>query len=390
MRIMFIALKLDFETGGGSAHELDTKIRALMECGYDPTVVTLSSKKNKLPSNLPYTVIEEYITRLSLFHIQKKAFQILKKYESEADVFHVEVHFGYGAGLYRLLGGKVPVFVHANRELSSFPESTRKTAWKAHVSFKRQMRFFLEKAIGFRLMNFNDQFSFTSPKLQGVYIAYGLQRKRTVVIPDFFDSEALFEGVDKAEVVRNRSVKKDKLTVLCGGRMIPEKGFDVVVRALAETKPPERFKVIMTGTGPELEHIKKLAHDLNIENNIEFVGWVANEQMVALFRTADMFVIPRWRPELTSMQALEAMGYMIPYIVTKNTAIAWQAEDGALMFEDEDYEALAVQMDRLAVDAELRVRLVKNGLRRLKELDVRAIVGKLDEVMRGLRAPIKQ
>src|SRR3989344_7244997 len=118
MRIVFITSKLNFVTSGASVTELDLTIRTLIKLGNEVATVTFFSYQNNIPDLLPYSVIEENVTSRRLLGIQKGIFQLLKKYESQADFFHIEGHlFLYGAGLYRLLGGKVPIAAFFNREL---------------------------------------------------------------------------------------------------------------------------------------------------------------------------------------------------------------------------------------------------------------------------------
>ena len=144
MRLTFIVFKLNFEAGGGACYELDTKVRSLMKFGHMVTVVTLFSPQNKIPAGLPYKIVQEQVKTTHLFDIQKFVCRILRRYQNETDIFQVDGQFGYGSGWYRMTGGKKPVLVHFNRELSSFPESTRKTIIPPPFSLKKKMRFVFE------------------------------------------------------------------------------------------------------------------------------------------------------------------------------------------------------------------------------------------------------
>lgn len=381
MRLTFIVFKLNFEAGGGACYELDAKVGSLMKFGHTVTVVTLFSSQNKIPDGLPYKIIQEQAQTTHLFDIQKTVCHILRQHQDETDVFHVDGQFGYGSGWYCRSGGKKPVLVHFNRELSSFPESTRKTIVSPPFSLKNKLRFVFERLFGFPLMNHNNLFTFTSPILQELYIKYGVRRDKTAVVPDFFDSQELQKNIDPSEIIKLRSEQKKQWTILCGGRLISEKGFDIIVHALKYLKQPERFKLIITGSGPEEENLKKLVKELKVESLVNFTGWLTKEEVYKLFLQADFFVIPRWRPELTSMLALEAMALMVPYIVTENTAIAWQAGDSALTFEDEDYQQLAEQIALLADNSELRIRLINKGLHRLGKLNSQVIAPQLEKLL---------
>lgn len=376
MRLVFIAFKLNFESGGGACYELDAKINALLKLGHTATVITLFSSQNKLIASLKYKIIEEQVKTYHFLDIQKKVCFLLRKYQNEADIFHVDGQFGYGSGWYRLRGGRVPVAVHFNRELSSFPESTRKKNIPSPFSLKKRLRFIFERLFCFPIMNYNDLFTFTSPILQELYVKHGIKREKTKVLPDFFDSQELQKNIDISEIIKLRSEQKKQWTILCGGRMVPEKGLDIIIQALAVINSSENFRLVITGTGPEMDNLKKLAQEFGVNNIVNFTGWLPKEEVYKLFKQADIYVVSRWRPELTSMQVLEAMAYLVPFIVIKDTAIAWQAQGSALEFTDENYQELAERIESFVNNPALRIRLIKRGLQRLKELDLE--VGKVE------------
>lgn len=387
MRILFLTSKFNFESGGGSSPELDAKIRMLQNVGHDVSVVTAFSQRNK-PFLLPYPVHEERLRNDSAVAIQREIFRLLKKYAAQADVIYTEGQFGFGAGAYRLFGGRVPVTIHFNRELSSFPETRR----GMRLSFKRRIRFFLETVVGFRLINRADLFTFTSPVLRDLYVHLGLDRKKTVVVPDFFDTTENIAraGTTDASAAR-RSESKTSLLIFCTGRFVEEKGFDVMLRAFARLSDRSRFRLCISGDGPERERLAALASELGITSSVTFPGWVSKDELDAWYRQADIFVIPRWRPELTSMLVFEAMSFALPCIVVRDSAIAWQTQDAALFFRDEDDAELAVRIQELADHPELRASLAKKGFARLAALDQRRIIGTLDAALRDLNinAPSK-
>ncbi|MEK7655911.1 MAG: hypothetical protein AAB386_04520, partial [Patescibacteria group bacterium] len=109
MRIFFITSKLNFENAGGSIEEYDLMMKTWQELGNEVTAVTTYSNANRIPNPLPYALKEEKIQNKNRWSIQKGVLDIMRKYEKDADVFHVDGQFLYGAGLYRRLGGRVPV-----------------------------------------------------------------------------------------------------------------------------------------------------------------------------------------------------------------------------------------------------------------------------------------
>ncbi len=376
MKLFFIALKLNFESGGGSAWELDAKIRSLIKQGHSAIVITLFSGQNRLQSGLPYKVVEEQIASLSLWNIQHGVLRMLKKYQAEADLFQVEGQFAYGSGLYRLLGGRKPVIVHFNRELSSFPESTRKNSNK-FGSLKKLFRFWLERSVGFPLINRNDLLTFTSPILLDLYASFGVNKIKSSVIPDFFDSNEFRNPARLSESTAGKN-GGDEFSVFCTGRMVWEKGFDVLLKAVdILVKRGERYRLLLSGDGPEKQALQNLSAQLGISEHVAFLGWLEKPALIKEMAKADVIVIPRWRPELTSMIALEALALGVPAIVPVNSALSWQMQNSALTFEDENFHELADQIKKMRDNPALQTDLKVAGQIRLGELDLPVSLSKL-------------
>ena len=167
MKVFVITPKLDFLTAGGTTDEYDLTYRTLQELGHEVSVFTTCPKANNIPHKLPYSVFEEDINWDRMMGIQKGVFKILRKYSSQADVFFVDGQvFLYGAGFYRLLGGKIPVAGYFNREL---------TAWPGNVSYlfdnkkdnllkklKKRVRFYFERYLLIPLTNYLDIIGFSN------------------------------------------------------------------------------------------------------------------------------------------------------------------------------------------------------------------------------------
>ena len=116
MNIFFITSKLKNEnTASGSVIEIDYMMRELSRLGNDVTAVTVYSRDNDLTEETPYAVLHEQVTTPRLIPAQLAVYRILKKYEKDADIFHIDAQYMYGGGLYRLLGGMRPLLAYLIR-----------------------------------------------------------------------------------------------------------------------------------------------------------------------------------------------------------------------------------------------------------------------------------
>lgn len=374
MRIFFITPKLNFRTAGGSIEEFDLMIRTLIKLGNEVTVVTVFSAINYIPDPPPYKVIEENINSARLFGIQAGILKILRKYEKEADFFHVDGHiFLYGAGFYRKFGGKVPISAFFNRELSGWPENIStffsKQQDNIFIKLKKKLRWYIEKYFFMPFANGIDLLIFTNPVLKAEYEDFGLRRDpETLIMGDPIDYSKIMKdnGVTGDGYVK-RNKKSGPITLFYSSRMAPGKGFDLLVKAFAEVKNKDNFRLILGGTGPEEKLVHQLAHDLGIEKYVEFTGWVPREKLLEFHKEADIFIQARWRFDMTSISLSYAMAFGLPSILPGEGGMAWVAKDSALFFKDGDYVDLARKIEKLGGDYKLREELSLNCFRRLAE-----------------------
>lgn len=384
MRIIFFTTKLNFETGGGSTPELDLRVRALQDLGHEVRVVTLFPGINRGAMPAAYEVIEERIGTSGQFVIQLGVYRMFKKYERWAEVFHVDGSvFLYGAGFYRMFGGKIPVIVGLNREQSSSaPYRKRHNPFsfiRAFVSLRRNIRHALERTIGVYIANHADRFTFSSPMLRDFYIRFGLDRKKSFFVDDFRDADEALRHK------RGSHIRKgNEFVVLTGGRMVWDKGLDLVLSAVSQMQNRERIRIIMAGEGPELEPLKKLARELGIGTAVQFTGWLSMDQLYTQLQNSDCLIVPCWRKEIASVLIFHANAVGVPVICPAGGALEWFAGGAALTFEDLNTCDLAEKITLLMRDGKLCAKLVERGFARARELDYRKSAKELDAILRDV------
>ncbi len=145
--------------------------------------------------------------------------------------------------------------------------------------------------------------------------------------------------------------------VLGIGRLVPQKGFDVLIRAYGEAHLPGHDLVI-AGEGPERAALEAVAREVVVAGRVRFVGRADRAAAVALFRHCDLFVLPS-RLEPMGIVNLEAMAAGKPVIASEVGGVPELVLDGetGLLVPPEDPAALAAAMRKLAGDPDLRLRL---------------------------------
>ena len=160
--------------------------------------------------------------------------------------------------------------------------------------------------------------------------------------------------------------------ILAIGRHVPQKGFDVLLRAYAKcvAQVPDAFDLILAGDGPERESLQRLAGELKVGLRVRFCGRVDNAQAVELFQGCEFFVLPS-RHEPMGIVNLEAMAAGKAVIATRVGGVpelVVEDETGVLVSPDE-IEALSQALSRLMSDATLCSRLGEAGRLRAEQFD---------------------
>lgn len=353
MRITFITSKVNFERGGGSVPDLDLKVRDMKSFGADVRVVTVFSELNLLPANLPYPVTEEFTPDKSLPALQRNVLAVLRKYENDTDIYHIEGQFSYAGAWYRSRGGK-PVVAFYNREM---------LVWERRGG-RVLLRRLIEKCLYRLLVPRMDFFYFTTPHLREEYNRFGLrvERERTDVVLDFYDATAVAARAHPRE-------SRDSLRIFTSGRMIPEKGFALLVDAVAALPVSIKRNIELTigGDGPERANLVHRAKQHGL--NMQLPGWTSKEELGARISDADIFVLPRWRLEQPSVIVMEALALGATIVAPGGGGIEWMAQGAFRSCQNDDVRSLSEAIRDLAVHPEERRRLRHAALARSLEID---------------------
>jgi len=119
------------------------------------------------------------------------------------------------------------------------------------------------------------------------------------------------------EVFESCGIRLDNKLVVCVSRLIPEKGVGYYIAAAAEIcSKRDDVAFLLVGDGPLMPHLKRIVVAANLKEQIRLLGWCDN--VAALLKAADIFVLPSYYPEGLSVAVLEAMAAGKPVITTNN------------------------------------------------------------------------
>jgi len=158
--------------------------------------------------------------------------------------------------------------------------------------------------------------------------------------------------LERADRLSARSNDGD-VVVLSVGRLVPEKGFDVLLRAIAKAGD-ERFRLVIAGDGPEASRLVDLAEELGVR--MEMKGDLPEAALAAEYVAADVFALLS-RHEPWGVVVNEAAASGLPLVLSDRVGAAYDLlRDGENGFPVPagDVAAAAAALGRLAADAGLR------------------------------------
>jgi glycogen(starch) synthase len=152
----------------------------------------------------------------------------------------------------------------------------------------------------------------------------------------------------------------DAPRLLCLGRVVPGKGFDIALRAFAMLRP--RFptaRLTIAGDGPTLPSLRGLAHELDITPWVDFTGWVEPPEVPALLNTASLVLMPSTGFEPFGLVALQAAQMGRPIVASRSGGLEDVVRDSQTGFlvEPGDVTGLAEAAGSLLADPLLASRL---------------------------------
>lgn len=191
-----------------------------------------------------------------------------------------------------------------------------------------------------------------------------------------FKIKVIYSGVDRqvfnVSQQSRRSVrydfKIDKKYILFVGILEKKKNIDGLIKAynMIPEKLRQRYQLVIAGKADNAyAAAKMLIKRLHLEADVVFLGQVS-QGLSSLYQGASLFVLPSLY-EGFGLPVLEAMASGVPVIVSKNVAITHRLRGYCEIIDPNNPSEIAKKMTFLLSDKQRRNRLVRKGLRRIKD-----------------------
>jgi len=230
-------------------------------------------------------------------------------------------------------------------------------------------------AIEERLMQEADRIIAECPQDQAdMEQLYGAPSERIDIVPCGFDPDEFWPVTLDAR--QQLGLGQDEFIILQLGRMVPRKGVDNVIRALAILKHQYQVRTRLLVVGgnaeqpdpiatPELGRLMALAHSLNVADAVTFTGQRRREQLRYYYSAANVFVTTPWY-EPFGITPVEAMACGTPVVGTAVGGIKTTVVDGetGCLVPPNDPDTLAEKLAWLHRHPHIAQRMGWAGMRR--------------------------
>jgi len=368
MRILLASEWLSPDTGGVARH-VDDLANLLIEKGHEVGVIT---RKRKGRDKRKYTLLEvsrlNYLRLLSNVCGKGRVYEKIREFQPEI----VHAHHAFTPiPLFTLRAAKtfsLPAILTNHSAYFYDYEYLLKTI--GYISFP--FRTFIEKA----------DIIVSVSKISKNFIKH-FTTKEVIVIPNGVDTRRFYP--------RNNGLRDQidsDLVVLYVSRIVRRKGPHLLVEAIRYVKKRiPSVKLLVVGEGSFEEYLKMRVKDLDLEDNVEFLGKVPDEELPKVYSSADIFVLPSVYGESFGIVVLEAMSSGLPVIVSNVGGlreIVKNNVDGIILDKNNPIEIYKKIM-LLYHNRELRGMLAYNARKKvLRMYDWRIIVERLEELYRCL------
>jgi phosphatidylinositol alpha-1,6-mannosyltransferase len=219
---------------------------------------------------------------------------------------------------------------------------------------------------------------------------WGLLPERIALLHPGVDSER-FQPHAWDGRIRARLGWGDRPVLLTVGRLQKRKGHDHLIRALPQVRrtiPALLYAIV--GDGEERDSLQQLARDQGVTEHVQFLGEIADEELVACYQQCDLFVLPNRQVghdiEGFGMVLLEAQACGKPVLAgaSGGTAETMRIPDTGRVVPCDDVPRLAAAVSELLADPPLLARLGTAGRQWVVEqFDWSALVRQAQLLFRG-------
>jgi len=167
---------------------------------------------------------------------------------------------------------------------------------------------------------------------------------------------------------------KSACLIVSVGRLSTIKGFDYLIKALAEIRKTN-IELWIIGDGPEKQHLEILAIKLGLEDRIKFLGIKTQAELSKIYQKANIYCLSSLN-EGMSNTVLEAMASGLPLVVTDVGGSHELVNENGYAVEPGNVSALSCKIEELAADKKKQLKMGRKSRKLAEQMSWKTIAQK--------------
>lgn len=199
---------------------------------------------------------------------------------------------------------------------------------------------------------------------------------------DFMEDKINQEAVNEIK----QKFGQDCKIISTACRLVPWKGVGGIIKIIPQLKEKiGQVNFLVLGDGQELDNLQKLASELQVSDNVQFLGKVEHDQVINYLAASDLFIL-NTHYEGLSHTLLEAIKAETPIIATNiggNPEVITNNQEGLLINYNNEAELLAASLKILS-DKQLATNFVIKAKEKLKQFNWDKLIKQTTDLIRGI------
>lgn len=221
--------------------------------------------------------------------------------------------------------------------------------WSDHPEDKQRsfLRSWLRTLVFRILRSCADPICVVGQRTVETFKTLGFQESRLVNLPILINLPPIADKTSPESLAERQKygVKPNDVMFVTASRLIYQKGYDLIIEAVAniDRHHLQSFKLLIVGSGPEWSKLDALVEQYKLGENIQFEQWLAPPDYERVMAAADVFVHPA-RFDAFGGGTLYAMAMGVPVIASDGAGSAIErviSGENGLIYPREDVRALA-------------------------------------------------
>ena len=195
--------------------------------------------------------------------------------------------------------------------------------------------------------------------------------------------KVIYNGIELNQSEVHNVHKVEGKVLLSVGRLVPWKGFDVLIECMPELMkkiPGIQLKIV--GGGPDEKRLKKIIQINHLEENVILVGSLEREKTLEEMQKVNVFVL-NTQYEGFAHQLIEVASLKTPIITTNiggNPELIQNGIDGILI-EPNNKEQIISSIVKVLVNEEFKNKIVENAYNKSQQFSIENTLNQLEKVL---------